>query len=109
VNEDPYQNIGEQDITAHVNFLSVKKWGQEVGFKTIGFCTQGTFLIALGIDEIINELYKDSPDYLFEVAKIKRLIFPGTMGETHKVMIQYKGDGYPELRGLSIKNQKEKL
>jgi SAM-dependent MidA family methyltransferase len=109
VNEDPYQNIGEQDITAHVNFSSVKKWGEELGLKTLGFCPQGTFLIALGIDEIINELYKDSPDYLFEVAKIKRLIFPGTMGETHKMMIQYKGDGYPELRGFSIKNQKGKL
>ena len=27
VTEDPYQNIGEQDITAHVNFSSVKKMG----------------------------------------------------------------------------------
>lgn len=107
--EDPYQNIGEQDITAHVNFSSVKKWGEGLGFKTIGFCPQGTFLIALGIDEMIQERYKDSSDYLFEVAKIKRLILPGTMGETHKMMIQYKGDGYPELRGFSIKNQKEKL
>ncbi|MDH5202410.1 MAG: SAM-dependent methyltransferase [Nitrospirota bacterium] len=107
--EDPYQNIGEQDITAHVNFSSVKKWGEEEGFKTIGFCPQGTFLISLGIDEMIQEIYKDSHDYLFEVAKIKRLIFPGTMGETHKVMIQYKGDGYPELRGFSLKNQKKKL
>ena len=104
-----YQNIGEQDITAHVNFSSVKKWGEELGFKTLGFCQQGTFLIALGIDEIMRELYETSPDYLFEVAKIKRLIFPGTMGETHKVIVQYKGNGYPKLRGFSIKNQADKL
>lgn len=109
VAEDAYQNIGEQDITAHVNFSSVKKWGEELGFKTLGFCQQGTFLIALGIDEIMRELYETSPDYLFEVAKIKRLIFPGTMGETHKVIVQYKGNGYPKLRGFSIKNQADKL
>lgn len=109
VTEDPYQNIGEQDITAHVNFSSVKKWGEELGIKTIGFCQQGTFLISLGIDEAIAEIYKNSPDYLFEVAKIKGLILPGTMGETHKVMIQYKGKGEPELKGFSIKNQKAKL
>lgn len=109
VSEDPYQNIGEQDITAHVNFSSVKKWGEELGLKTIGFCQQGTFLVSLGIDKAIAKLYKDSPDYLFEVAKIKKLILPGTLGETHKVMIQYKGDSGVELKGFSIKNQKGKL
>lgn len=109
VTEDPYQNIGEQDITAHVNFSSVKKWGEELGIKTIGFCQQGTFLISVGIDEAITEIYKNSPDYLFEVAKIKGLILPGTMGETHKVMIQYKGKGEPELKGFSIKNQMRNL
>src|SRR4030042_139557 len=107
--EDPYINIGDQDITAHVNFSSVKKWGEDLGLKTLGFCQQGTFLISLGIDDIIQELYKDSHDYLFEVAKIKRLIFPGTLGESHKVLIQYKGKGFPELKGFSIKNQADKL
>jgi len=109
VNENPYANIGRQDITAHVNFSSVKKWGEELGLETLGFCQQGTFLVSLGIDEIIKELYENSSDYLFEVAKIKRLILPGTIGETHKVMIQYKGQRKPELRGFSIKNQKDKL
>lgn len=109
VNENPYVNIGEQDITAHVNFSSVKKWGEELGLETLGFCQQGTFLVSLGIDEIITELYGNSTDYLFEIAKIKRLILPGTIGETHKVMIQYKGQQNPELKGFSIKNQKDKL
>ncbi|KAF0144355.1 MAG: hypothetical protein FD156_1906 [Nitrospirae bacterium] len=107
--EYPYQHVGEQDITAHVNFSSVKKWGEELGIKTIGFCQQGTFLMSLGIDEAIAEIHKNSPDYLFEVARIKRLILPGTMGETHKVMIQYKGNGEPRLRGFSIKNQMKNL
>jgi SAM-dependent MidA family methyltransferase len=107
--EDPYQNIGEQDITAHVNFSSIKKWGEELGIKTIGFCQQGTFLISLGIDEEIAKLHEESNDYLFEVARIKKLILPGTMGETHKVMIQYKDSGEPKLRGFLFKNQKGKL
>ncbi len=107
--EDPYQNVGKQDITAHVNFSSVKKWGEELGLKTLGFCQQGTYLISLGIDEILREIYENSPDYLFEVAKIKRLIFPGTLGESHKVMVQYRGNDHPQLRGFSIKNQADKL
>jgi len=109
LSENPYENIGNQDITAHINFSSLKKWGDEIGVKTLGLSPQGTFLVSLGIDEIIAELYRNSSDYLFEVAKIKRLIFPGTLGETHKVMIQYKGKGTPSLRGFSIRNQMQRL
>jgi SAM-dependent MidA family methyltransferase len=107
--ENPYINVGEQDMTAHVNFSSLKKWGEEFGFKTLGFCHQGTYLVSLGIDEMIQELLAKQKEYLFEVAKIKKLILPGTMGETHKVIIQYKGKEHPELRGFSIKNQRDKL
>lgn len=105
VNENPYENIGEQDITAHVNFSSLRKWGEEIGFKTIGYCPQGTFLISLGIDEAITELYSNSPDYESEILKIKGLILPHGMGESHKVMIQYKGERLPALRGFSMRNQ----
>ena len=104
-NENPYQKIGRQDITAHVNFSSLKKWGEEIGLKTTGYCSQGTFLAASGIDEVITELYSGSPDYLFEISKIKGLIMPQGMGESHSVMIQYKGEGLPELRGFSMRNQ----
>jgi SAM-dependent MidA family methyltransferase len=109
VNENPYQNAGGQDVTAHVNFSSVKKWGEEFGLKTLGFCNQGTFFVSLGIDEFMGELFTNSSDYLFEIAKIKRLILPGTIGETHKVMVQYKGTDNPNLRGFAIKNQKDRL
>lgn len=109
MNEDPYKNIGEQDITAHINFSSVKRWGEDLGLKTLGFCQQGAFLLALGIEEVIKELYEKSTDYIFEVAKIKGLILPGTMGETHKIIVQYKGGGFLDLRGFLIKNQVGKL
>lgn len=109
VNEDPYQHIGEQDITAHVNFSSLHKWGDELGLKTIGYCPQGIFLIASGLDEIIMELYSNSPRYQLIIQGIKGLILPKGMGETHKVMIQYKGEGNPELKGFSISNQTKNL
>jgi len=105
VNENPYENIGRQDMTAHVNFSSVKKWGEDFGFRTIGYCPQGTFLISLGIDEAITELYGNSPDYESEILKIKGLILPQGMGESHRVMIQYKGEHLPTLRGFSMRNQ----
>ncbi|HET6515534.1 MAG TPA: SAM-dependent methyltransferase [Thermodesulfovibrionales bacterium] len=108
INEDPYQHVGEQDITAHVNFSSLKKWGDEFGLKTLGFCPQGTYLVSLGIDEVITEFYGSLPDPL-EIAQIKGLIMPQGMGETHRVMVQYKGAGLPVLRGFRLRNQMGKL
>jgi len=104
-NEDPLQNIGEQDITAHVNFSSVKKWGDGIGLKAVGYCGQGSFLVSLGVEEEIKKLAADPDDYLFGLARIKKLILPQGMGESHMVMAQYKGDGSPRLRGFSIRNQ----
>jgi SAM-dependent MidA family methyltransferase len=108
-NENPYQYIGEQDITAHVNFSSLKQWGEEFGLKAIGYCPQGTYLVAAGIDEVITELYSGSPDYFSEISKIKGLIVPQGMGESHSVMIQFKGDGLPGLRGFSMRNLADSL
>jgi SAM-dependent MidA family methyltransferase len=105
---EPFEHVGEQDITAHINFSSLRRWGEEVGLETIGFCSQGTYLVSLGLDEVITERYGSEPDP-FDIAKIKGLILPQGMGESHKVMIQYKGKGEPELRGFDLRNQVEKL
>lgn len=105
MNENPYQHIGEQDITAHVNFSAVNKWGEEAGFRTLGFCSQGAFLVSMGIDEAIAALDTGSKDYLFELARIKKMVLPQGMGESHMVMIQYKGSRNFPLRGFSVRNQ----
>ncbi|MBF0516559.1 MAG: SAM-dependent methyltransferase, partial [Nitrospirae bacterium] len=88
--ENPYENIGRQDITAHVNFSALAKWGLPLGFTPVGYTAQGTFLLSLGIDELIAQIPMDD-DYQFEAAKIKRLLVPEGMGQSHKVMVQYKG------------------
>ncbi|MDX1763472.1 MAG: class I SAM-dependent methyltransferase, partial [bacterium] len=105
LHENPYIHVGEQDMTAHVNFSALKKWGEEQGLKTLGYAPQGAFLTAAGMDEAITELYAEAPDYLSEILKIKGLILPQGMGETHNFMIQYRGEGMPQLRGFSLRNR----
>jgi len=105
LSEDIFEHIGEQDITAHVDFSCLKRWGAEMGFQPVGYCSQGTFLLANGIDREIARLAETSPDYLFELARIKKLFMPQGLGESHKVMIQYKGSEVPKLKGFSIRNQ----
>ena len=39
-----YQNFGQQDLTADVNFTDLQVWGAALGLKTERFCTQAEFL-----------------------------------------------------------------
>lgn len=103
-NEDPYINIGEQDITAHVNFSSLKKWGEELGLKTCGFASQGVFLASLDIERAIRYLYGEDPD-AFAIARLKTLLVPQGFGESHKVMVQSKGVGDVKLKGFQMSNR----
>ncbi|MEM7552531.1 MAG: class I SAM-dependent methyltransferase [Cyanobacteria bacterium P01_A01_bin.84] len=53
---NPYINIGKQDITAHVDFTALEKWGKHYGLTKMGFTQQGLFLMSLGLGERIAAL-----------------------------------------------------
>ena len=53
---DPYQHIGQQDITAHVDFSALERRGDEVGLTTLGRIEQGLFLMALGLGDRLAAL-----------------------------------------------------
>jgi SAM-dependent MidA family methyltransferase len=106
--ENPYINIGNQDMTAHVNFSALKKWGEEHDLSTIGFAPQGSYLMSLGIDEVMADMPELISDVL-DIPKIKGLLLPEGMGESHKVMIQYKGREEVQLRGFALRNRMKYL
>ena len=54
--DNPYINIGNQDITAHVNFTALEHRGEACGLSTLGFTQQGLFLMALGWGERLATL-----------------------------------------------------
>ena len=49
--EDPYVRVGQQDITAHVDFTSLMEAGRKAGLEVVQFTTQRDFLLAQGIRE----------------------------------------------------------
>lgn len=51
--DNPYIHIGRQDITAHVDFTALERWGKQCGLNSVGFTQQGLFLIGLGIGDRI--------------------------------------------------------
>jgi SAM-dependent MidA family methyltransferase len=50
---DPYINIGNQDLTAHIDFTALQNQGELLGLQTVGFTQQGLFLMALGLGDRI--------------------------------------------------------
>jgi SAM-dependent MidA family methyltransferase len=56
VNEGFYTNIGQQDITSHVNFSALALFASRAGFEFCGFREQGSFLTALGFSELLQRL-----------------------------------------------------
>ncbi len=53
---NPYVNLGQQDITTHVDFTALENQGKKLGLETIGFTKQAIFLMALGLGERLQEL-----------------------------------------------------
>lgn len=104
--DNPYVHVGEQDITAHVNFSALKVWGEEVSMKTIGYAPLCLYLLSCGILEVYGKMKSAG---LKERLEMKTLLFPEGFGESHKVMVQYKGKGHPRLRGFTFKNLSESL
>ncbi len=96
VNYDYYARVGEQDITADVNFTQVMDAGRMVGLEVTGFVRQSRYLIALGILEKLQHGRWD----VHSVLKAKHLIHPEAMGDVFKVLIQHKNIETPQLSGL---------
>jgi len=96
VSDSPYVHVGQQDLTAHVDFTSLALAGQDVGLEVTGFTNQLHFLIGLGIESAFADLDPESP----QSAAMRELLRPDGMGTTYKILIQHKGMSAPQLDGL---------
>jgi SAM-dependent MidA family methyltransferase len=88
------QRPGEQDLTSHVDFTSVRAAAEAEGLTTIGFLDQTYFV--LGLLPALSPLPS-------AVTQLKTLLMPGGLGSTHKVLILGKGVGSPALQGCSFR------
>lgn len=94
---DPYINIGKQDITAHVDFTALENWGQLCGLHKLGFTQQGLFLMALGLGNRIavsNTSKASTPQDISSLLQkreaLHQLIEPTGLGN-FGVLVQTKG------------------
>jgi SAM-dependent MidA family methyltransferase len=91
--DNPYINIGRQDITAHVDFTALEKWGDRSGLQKVGFTQQGLFLMALGLgSRIANLSHQQQPisQMLQRRDALHQLLDPMGLGG-FGVLVQSKG------------------
>ena len=53
---DPYQRLGQQDITCQVDFTSLMRLGERHGLATVGYALQSRFLTNLGFSSFLDAL-----------------------------------------------------
>lgn len=88
---DPYVNIGEQDMTAHVNFDVMSKVGSRLGWRNQPLKTQRIFMMEWGLKErLLEEEQRGllNPGRLGDRLQIKTLLQPGGISDTMKVLVQ---------------------
>ncbi len=90
---DPYINIGNQDLTAHVDFTALQQHGELLGLQTVGFTQQGIFLMTLGLSDRIATISAGNSDVrslLTRRQNLHQLIDPMGLGK-FGVLMQSKG------------------
>jgi SAM-dependent MidA family methyltransferase len=85
-----YGNPGTEDITAHVNFTTLMKAGEEHGLQNSKLETQSTFLTEHGLDEMVKAVEQAPSPYarMQTSLAVKSLIHPEGMGGTFKCLLQ---------------------
>jgi SAM-dependent MidA family methyltransferase len=105
VNDQPYQHIGKQDITCHVNFSALCRWGHQNGLSCCGLASQAQFLLSLGFHEHLKKTCSPEEDVLQLAMAQARLTHTllVDMGTKFKVLIQQKGFAErPVLSGVNV-------
>jgi SAM-dependent MidA family methyltransferase len=77
---DPLQDVGEKDITAHVNFTGIALAAQEAGLDVLGYTSQARFLLNCGLADLLQNADLRSR------AAAQKLITEHEMGELFKVI-----------------------
>ncbi|MDS9467437.1 SAM-dependent methyltransferase [Paracoccus sp. MBLB3053] len=82
--ENPLENPGEADLTAHVDFLPIALAGRAAGSRVSRMVTQGEWLSRLGIAARAERLAAAGDSGA--KAALHRLTAPGEMGQLFKVL-----------------------
>ena len=84
-----WRSVGEQDLTAHVNFSAIQSAGEACGLKTETFSTQAQFLT-----RIAEKIFKNPQSFgewgAKQTRQFQTLTHPEHLGHAFQVLVQSK-------------------
>jgi SAM-dependent MidA family methyltransferase len=104
VTDDPYRKIGNQDLTAHVNFSAISQAAQAGGMVELGLTTQALYLAGLGIDRVLLDMQQTATaqDYITARNAVMHLIDPRGLGRFRVLLMGKNVDATLQMSGLSF-------
>jgi SAM-dependent MidA family methyltransferase len=96
VHRNPFVKVGEQDMTAHVDFTTLIRTGEAAGLTTVALTRQALWLTACGLFEEIQ-----GADVATRHGAMALLDGEG-MGEEIRVLVQAKGIDLGEVLDLEV-------
>ena len=93
VHDDPFYLPGLQDLTVSVDFTSLAERAEHAGFSVLGYAAMNRFLLGAGLERCMADAMSGDAAADYSLAQeAKRLLLPGEMGQTFKVMALARGD-----------------
>ncbi len=107
LNANPYQHVGRQDISVHVDFTTLQRLARRYGLEVAGYASQAQFLANLGLPRY-REVIARRDGLSAEVRRanlraIDTLVEPGGMGD-FKALVLSKGVTSAPLHGFTPRN-----
>ena len=110
--DNPFINVGIQDITAWVDFTALAQAGANAELELCGFATQANFLIGTGIESLLHAAMNRSDmtdTQRWKLSQqVQQLMLPDAMGETFKVIAFHKECDI-DLSGFSVRDLRHLL
>jgi NADH dehydrogenase [ubiquinone] 1 alpha subcomplex assembly factor 7 len=98
---NPFDNPGEQDMTAHVDFAALGAVAEWAGAVTFGPVGQGVWLEAVGINPRAEALKASAPERSHEIdVAVLRLTSDGAMGRLFQAFV-IQSPKWPEPAGFA--------
>ena len=99
--DNPFESIGEKDITAHVDFTALAQDLRACGLEPTGYTDQHHFLVGAA-ERLLLSLDGQPPtaDTLKKLRSLRTLLHPETMGVQFKVLLASKGVSKPTISGF---------
>jgi SAM-dependent MidA family methyltransferase len=105
--DDPYRYVGEQDMTAHVDWTTLERVAGEARLDVLGRTTQAEFLTGLGLGDLVVELQSrpglTHAEYAAARASVVRLLDPAALGRFGVLVLGRGVPAEPPLRGLGFR------